>query len=165
MRIVQAARLKQRLAERHGERVGVGERELAAFPAPAALRAVPAGDGVPERKLAWLRALADAALEGRLDGARLRALEPEQALAELRLLPGIGPFGAELVLLRGAAHPDRFPLHERRLHAEMAHRYGLADPTPPSSRPSPTAGAPTARGPRCSCARTVRTARARSRGG
>ncbi len=34
------------------------------------------------------------------------------------------------MLLRGAAHPDRFPLHERCLHAEMAHRYGLADPTP-----------------------------------
>jgi DNA-3-methyladenine glycosylase II len=126
VRMTQAAAVKARIAEAHGERVRVGDGELAAFPVPAALRALPAIAGVGERALGRLHAVAGAALEGRLDGARLRALDPDAALAELRTIPGIGPFAAELVLLRGAGHPDRFPRAERRVHAAMAAAYGTA---------------------------------------
>jgi DNA-3-methyladenine glycosylase II len=70
-----------------------------------------------------------AALDGRLDAARLRALPRDQALAELRQLPGIGDFSAELVLLRGAGgDPDHIPRHEPLLTTRA---YGL--PEPPSS--------------------------------
>jgi DNA-3-methyladenine glycosylase II len=31
--------------------------------------------------------------------------------------------------MRGAAHPDLFPDHERRLHDEMARAYDLIDPS------------------------------------
>lgn len=129
-RIVQAARVKQRLAEAHGEPVELDGQRLAAFPAPSVLRDLDAIQGVSERKLSWLHAIADAALDGTLDGARLRSLEPSQALAQLRELPGIGPFASELILVRGALHPDLFPTQERRLHAEMAAAYNLTDPTP-----------------------------------
>ncbi len=64
-----------------------------------------------------------------MHGARLRELEPQTALAELRALAGIGPFSAELILLRGAAHPDVFPRHERRLHLAMAAAYQLDEPS------------------------------------
>lgn len=128
-RITQAARVKQRLAEAHGEAVEINGQRLAAFPAPAALRAIDVIQGVSQRKLPWLHAIADAALNGTLDGAHLRSLEPAQALAQLRDLPGIGPFAAELILVRGALHPDVFPTQERRLHAEMAAAYNLTDPT------------------------------------
>jgi DNA-3-methyladenine glycosylase II len=37
---------------------------------------------------------------------------------------GLGPFAAELVVLRGANTPDGLPLHERRLDAEISERYG-----------------------------------------
>ena len=50
-------------------------------------------------------------------------------MEELQELPGIGPFSAELILLRGAGHPDVFPRQERRLHLAMAAAYDLADPT------------------------------------
>lgn len=129
-RIMQAARVKQRLAEAHGESIELDGRRLAAFPAPSVVRDVDAIPGVAERKLPWLHAIADAALDGTLDGARLRSLEAPEALAELRELPGIGPFAAELILVRGALHPDLFPTQERRLHAEMAAAYNLTDPTP-----------------------------------
>ncbi|MDN5858218.1 MAG: DNA-3-methyladenine glycosylase 2 family protein [Pseudonocardia sp.] len=128
-RITQAARVKQRIAEEHGETVELDGRRLAAFPAPGVLREVDAIDGVSARKLPWLHAVADAALDGTLDGTRLRSLDAAVALAQLRELPGIGPFAAELVLVRGALHPDLFPTHERRLHAEMAAAYHLSDPT------------------------------------
>ena len=130
MRTAQAARVKQRLAERHGTVVDVGGRRLAALPAPRVLRGIGEIEGLPARKLPWLHGIADAALAGTLDAARLRALEPERALTELRDLPGIGPFGAELILIRGALHPDVFPAHERSVHAEVARAYQLDDPTP-----------------------------------
>ncbi|GAA1988257.1 hypothetical protein [Amycolatopsis minnesotensis] len=38
---------------------------------------------------------------------------------------GIGPFSAQLILVRGAGHPDVFPRDERRLADEMRHRYGV----------------------------------------
>jgi len=129
VRIVQAAALKQRISERHGEHAEVGGRSIAAFPSPRALRELRQIDGVPDRKLGWLRGIADAALDGRLDGARLRGLPPDVALGELQALPGIGPFSADLILLRGASHPDLFPSHERRLHDEMARAYDLIEPS------------------------------------
>jgi DNA-3-methyladenine glycosylase II len=69
--------------------------------------------------------LGEAAAVGQLDGDRLRALPREEALAELKRLPGIGDFSAELVLLRGAADPDHLPLHEPRLCRGAALAYGL----------------------------------------
>jgi len=36
---------------------------------------------------------------------------------------GLGPFAAELVVVRGANTPDALPRHERRLDAEFSGRY------------------------------------------
>ena len=76
MRTAQAARVKQRLAERHGTVVDVGGRRLAALPAPRVLRGIGEIEGLPARKLPWLHGIADAALAGTLDAARLRASSP-----------------------------------------------------------------------------------------
>ena len=127
IRIVQAAGLKQQLAERFGTPVEVAGVRLPTFPAPSALPSrVPL---VSELKSDRLHAIAEAALAGRLDAATLRALPTDEAIARLRELPGIGPFSAELILLRGAGHPDAFPTAETRLHDEMAHAYGLTEPS------------------------------------
>lgn len=88
----------------------------------------PTGPGLTDIKVQRLHALAEAALDGEPDAARLRALPADYALAELRALPGIGPFSAELVLIRGAGHPDVFPRHEPRLHRATATAYGLGTP-------------------------------------
>lgn len=132
VRIVQAAKIKQRLAEQYGAEIELDGRRLCAFPAPHVLRELRSFGGIAERKLPWLRAAADAAIEGELDRARLRAFEPSEALDHLQSLPGIGPFGAELILIRGATHPDLFPTHERRLHDEIARAYKLQDRSLPT---------------------------------
>ncbi len=129
VRIAQAAKTKQRLAEQHGSVMELDGRRLYAFPVPDVLGKLHSFEGVAERKLPWLRSVAKAAIEGELDGQRLRTLEASQAIDELRRLPGIGPFGAELILIRGATHPDLFPTHERRLHEEIARAYKLRDPS------------------------------------
>jgi DNA-3-methyladenine glycosylase II len=133
IRITQAAAIKARITERFGERVELHGETLAAFPAPARLAGLDSLPGVPGRKLGWLHGVAAAALDGRLDAARLRSLPAEQALDELRELPGVGEFSAELILVRGAGDPDWFPGSERRLSRAMADAYGLG-PEPDPAR-------------------------------
>nr|WP_296073447.1 hypothetical protein [uncultured Actinoplanes sp.] len=110
IRIVQAAKLREGLLDD-----GV-------FPAPARLRALDLD--LPGRKPEYLRAVAEAALDGVLDGGALRELDPDAAVDRVRQVKGLGPFAAELVVVRGANHPDAVPHHERRLDAEITERYG-----------------------------------------
>ncbi len=119
VRIVQAANLRERLITDHGDD--------GAFPAPDRLRRLDLD--LPGRKAEYLQAVAAAALDGRLDGAALRAADPEQAVRDLQSIKGIGPFAAELIVIRGANPPDALPHHERRLEAEIVERYG-ADRSP-----------------------------------
>ncbi|MFF1479669.1 DNA-3-methyladenine glycosylase family protein [Streptomyces sp. NPDC058301] len=128
IRMVQAATIKARIAEHHGQHVTVSGRTLHAFPTPLVLRQLDRIPGLPDTKVERLRHLADAALAGDLDASQLRAMPAQDALAHLRTLPGIGPFSAELILIRGAGHPDLFPRQEPRLHAAMARAYGLSEP-------------------------------------
>jgi len=114
IRIVQAARLRRDLVDRHGDG--------GAFPAPQVLRALDLD--LPGRKTEYLHAVADAALNGRLDGNTLRAVDPDEALRSVQEIKGLGPFAAELVVLRGANAPDVLPRNERRLDAEIVQRYG-----------------------------------------
>ena len=114
LRIVQAARLRAGLIARHGPD--------GAFPPPHTLAR--AHLDLPGRKSEYLRAVAEAALDGLLDGAALRAVDPDEAIQRVRQVKGLGPFAAELVVARGANAPDALPRHERRLDAEIVERYG-----------------------------------------
>jgi len=116
IRIVQAARLRDDLVGRYGDD--------GAFPSPHVLRELDLD--LPGRKAEYLRAVADAALEGRLDGAALRSVDPDEAIRVVQEVKGLGPFAAELVVIRGANAPDALPQHERRLDAEITERYGPA---------------------------------------
>ncbi|HEY2077274.1 MAG TPA: hypothetical protein VGH53_13160, partial [Streptosporangiaceae bacterium] len=115
LRIVQAARLRAELLARHGQ--------AGAFPPPHTLARIDLD--LPGRKGEYLRAVAEAALDGVLDGTALRALDPGQAVQRVQQVKGLGPFAAELVVLRGANAPDALPHHERRLDAEVAEQYGV----------------------------------------
>lgn len=121
----QAARIRARMCEEMGTPVEIDGLSIPAFPGPERLRRASSIRSVPDAKLDRLHAIAEAALEGRLDGAALRAAGPERAIDELQELPGIGPFGADLVLIRGAGEPDRFSRTERRLQAAMAEAYDV----------------------------------------
>jgi DNA-3-methyladenine glycosylase II len=114
LRIVQAARLRDDLIARFGDD--------GAFPGPQRLRALDLD--LPGRKSEYLAAVAEAALDGELDGAAIRKLDPAEAVRRLTAIKGLGPFAAELAVLRGANVPDALPSHERRLEAEVAELYG-----------------------------------------
>lgn len=114
LRIAQAARLRADITRRYGQD--------GAFPAPDRLRTLDLD--LPARKTEYLHAVADAALDGILDGPTLRAVDPVDAVERVRQVKGLGPFAAELVVLRGANTPDALAHHEARLTAEIAEQYG-----------------------------------------
>ncbi len=124
----QAAAVKARMTECLGETVEVAGAALAAFPGPDRLVELDAFPGVPARKVGWLRGIARAALDGRLDGTGLRAMPVAAALASLRELPGVGAFTAEGILLRGAGAPDVLPTAEPRLRDAVRRAYDLPGP-------------------------------------
>jgi DNA-3-methyladenine glycosylase II len=131
IRITQAAAIKARMAEQLGEPVSFGGQVVYAFPSPQRLAGLDTFPGLAGRKPEWLRVLAEAALEGQLDAARLRAMPHAEAMADLKKLPGIGDFSAGLTLLRGAGDPDAVPGQEPRLARAVALAYGLPGPATP----------------------------------
>lgn len=131
MRFTTAMKRRRLLAERHGCIVDVGEYPVVSFPAPAVLAELAAEEGLADFRLARLRSVATAALEGRLDPIALRGASVPEALEELLSIPGIGRFSAEQILIRGAGHPDLFPRADGRLHAAMCEEYGLPESVPP----------------------------------
>jgi DNA-3-methyladenine glycosylase II len=124
LRIVQAAKVKGRLAEQHGEAFALAGQTLHSFPAPDRLLRLRSIDGLNDTKVERLHGVARAAREGVLDGERLRALAPEEAQAAVEQINGIGPFSSSLVVIRGAGAPDAFPASEPRLHDSMRTLYG-----------------------------------------
>jgi DNA-3-methyladenine glycosylase II len=86
LRSVQAARLRAGLIARHGQD--------GAFPPPGDLRRLDLD--LPARKSEYLRAVAEAALDGLLDGAALRVLDPALAVQRVEQVKGLGPFAAEI---------------------------------------------------------------------
>jgi DNA-3-methyladenine glycosylase II len=102
-----------RLVERFGQPLEYRGRRFYASPdsstiaaaRPAALRAC----GLSVRKAGTLRDIGRAVSSGTLDAARIAAMPTDEALRMLVRLPGIGPWSAALVLLRGFRRLDVFP--------------------------------------------------------
>lgn len=107
--------------------IDVAGQPLAVFPAPEELLARSAIAGLPAEKVRRLHGIAEAALDGRLDAARLLTLDPEAATGELRGLRGIGPFWSDAIVLRAVGHPDALTLREPRLRAAVAAAYDRDD--------------------------------------
>jgi DNA-3-methyladenine glycosylase II len=118
MSMAQARTLRSRLAEAHGDALTLdsGER-LHAFPRPQVLLELDRFGQIAGEKMERVHGIAEAALAGRLDRARLRAMAEEDALAELRTLRGVGEFIASGILLRGAGVVDAVPSDEVTLQA------------------------------------------------
>jgi DNA-3-methyladenine glycosylase II len=119
--------VKDALATALGTPMEIGGVEVVAFPGPGAFASLESFEGVWDSKLERIRALAAVAHAGDLDPTFLRSLDLDAAIAHLESLPGIGPFGAMLILARGAGHPDVPPPTLRRFRAAVAAAYGLEE--------------------------------------
>jgi 3-methyladenine DNA glycosylase/8-oxoguanine DNA glycosylase len=102
-----------RLVKRFGEHLEHGGRRFHAFPTAGAiaearletLRAC----GLSARKAESLRTLARAIESGELSEEEISLMSTDDALRRLTELPGLGPWSAGLVLLRGLGRLDVFP--------------------------------------------------------
>jgi DNA-3-methyladenine glycosylase II len=127
----QAAAVRDRLARAHGMPVEVAGAPMAAFPTPEQLLGITAFEGVPPVKIERLHAVARAASDGRLEAEEIRRADPEEAMARLREIPGIGPFSASLIVLRASGVRDVPVDQEPRLAAIVGRLYGLPGPATP----------------------------------
>lgn len=121
----QARAIKGRLTDSLGDAVTIGDRDVRAFPRPQRLVDLTDVQGLSATKVRRLRDLAAAALDGRLDTKRLRSLPVLAALAELQALPGIGPWTASAVLLRGCGVADELPIGDDISRTAVMWAYGL----------------------------------------
>jgi DNA-3-methyladenine glycosylase II len=104
--IQQGRNIRTAMAAQHGDAIAVNGETLHAFPRPPVLAELAEFPGASAEKIERLRGVAQAAQEGWLDRAALRALPPDEALARLRTLRGVGDFFAQSILLRGAGTMD-----------------------------------------------------------
>lgn len=121
----QMAQVRDRLAAAHGTAFSLAGQRWHSFPTPSALLDVREFAGIPEPKLTRLHAVAQAAWDGRLDAARLAAMDPAEAMAQVRELPGIGPFYAALIVVRACGLADVLVTNEAIALDTMADLYNL----------------------------------------
>jgi DNA-3-methyladenine glycosylase II len=121
----QAAAVKRMLAEARGDVLELGGERLFVVPAPATLVTLDGFAGVSAEKWERLRSIAAATLDGLFDAERLRALDPDEAIAKLSELRGVGAWTAQHIYLRGCGIADVLPDAEPRVMAGVAHAYGL----------------------------------------
>ena len=130
---VQAAKVRDALARQLGASFGdVAGAPMAAFPLPEQLLELEELPGLQPEKAARLHGIAEAALAGRLAPERLRALDPDDALAELRTLKGIGPFYAQLIYVRASGVADALS-DEPHVLRSAARFYRLDGPPDPAT--------------------------------
>lgn len=126
----QSAVIKRGLAEQLGDRPTIAGVPVAAFPRPSRLLELKAAKGLNDEKIRRLHGLAQAALDGRLDTEALRSMPPDEAIARLRELPGVGPFTADGVLYRGCGVADGLPGSDELGRTVLKDLYGPAAVTP-----------------------------------
>lgn len=83
--------------------------------------------GLSRAKAKTLAGLAEAIVEDRVDLDALLQLPPDEAIAALTALPGIGPWTAEVYLMFCGGHPDVFPSGDVALQAAVAHAFALEE--------------------------------------
>lgn len=116
--------IMKRLVERFSIPVDYEGMQLYPFPRPRMIAATHERTlralGLSRMKASYLQGAARAVLEGTIDEDRIGSLSTSEAAAELMRLHGIGPWSASVILLRGLARLDAFPLRDTGVAASIA---------------------------------------------
>jgi DNA-3-methyladenine glycosylase II len=125
-RMAIARGMRDRLVERFGPALEVNGVTHRAFPEPTHLVRVPDDDLLTvlrqQRRARYLRAVAQA-FDG-VDDASLRTGDYDDVEAWLRAIPGIGPWSARFILLRGLGRMERVDGAEVAVGRAFARVYG-----------------------------------------
>ncbi|MEX0947137.1 MAG: DNA-3-methyladenine glycosylase 2 family protein [Acidimicrobiia bacterium] len=108
-------------------RLGEVTPEAVLLPTDGELRA----DGFSRQKARYVRELAKAVLDGRIDLAALESKADDDVRRELTGLIGIGPWTADVYLLSCLRRPDVWPILDRALQVATSESLSLAEvPSP-----------------------------------
>ena len=133
---VAAARtLASRLVERFGERIDAATVSPLThrFPTAAALVHADLGSlGLTRKRAETIRGIAAALLDGRVGFSSQQSLD--EFIASWTALPGIGPWTASYIALRGLGHPDAFLDGDLVLRRNVLRRAASTDETALSIR-------------------------------
>jgi DNA-3-methyladenine glycosylase II len=125
-----------RLVERAGASLTLHGQSWFAFPSAETIADAPITllreTGLSRTKAMALQTIARLTLAGELDIARFQALPTDAALAQLRTLPGIGPWSAAVILLRGLRRMDVFPPGDVGAARNFTALLGLSAPLTPA---------------------------------
>lgn len=106
----------RRVVERLGRPVEGPGVVCIPFPGPGRLLAEPEAElracGLSANKVAHLRSVANAVLDGSMDETALQNLPTQEAAEALTRIRGLGPWSASVVMLRGFGRLDVFPMRD-----------------------------------------------------
>ena len=128
----QAALARAALSAATGRRFVLAGESVSALPTPSALLKLGAFPGIEAERLERLHGVARAAADGALSMPRLLALGPDEAMAQLQTIKGIGPFYAALVVIRSLGLTDVLPRDEPTVLDQAGQFYGLGRPATPA---------------------------------
>lgn len=130
--LVAASAILRRVITAVGAPVMHHSATLYDFPSPETFQAahdsVLRAAGLSANKLATLRRMADALLTGALEEATLQHCSSREALALLSQFKGVGPWTATLILLRGLARLDVFPMNDTSVMSNLVFVAGSPAP-------------------------------------
>lgn len=126
-----AQTVENRLSARWGEEIRFGERAFALFPTPERLASIEPSMlraiGIPPRKGAAILQVARETSTGQLDLQALASSgDAEEAARRLQCIPGIGPWTAHHVIIRGMGMTDCLPREDPGLRKALQEQYGRA---------------------------------------
>jgi DNA-3-methyladenine glycosylase II len=122
-----ARSIEERLAQKFGQTLHLGDDIFFAFPTPEAL--VKAGTeeikqaGLSLRKADYIWGAAQLIVDGKLDIENLPKKKAEGIIAELDAIRGIGVWTAELTMLRGMQKFDALPADDLGIRRVISHYY------------------------------------------
>jgi len=124
-----ARRLKLALIEMCGSHLEVGGERFALFPRPEQVvhldPQLARERQFSRQKVEYIKTVAAALISGQIDFEALRSAPPEQALAALTAVKGIGRWTAEYLLIRTLGFPDAIPAADVGLRKSIGKAYGL----------------------------------------
>ena len=123
-----ARTIEERLAKKFGDSLDVDGDAYFAFPTPPSLANADADEirrcGLSQRKAEYIKGAAQLIAEGKLDLEHMKNHNsPEQIIAELDDIRGIGVWTAELTMLRGMQKLDALPADDFGIRRVISRYY------------------------------------------
>ena len=123
-----AVTLEHRLAKKFGETISIDGCTYYAYPTPQNIARASVSEvqqvGLSLRKAEYILNAAKLAADGKLDLEKLkRNPNPEEIIAELDAIRGIGVWTAELTMLRGMQRLDAFPADDLGIRRVISRYY------------------------------------------